>query len=130
LQFGSILSNGNSAFVEVTPKRLNMSVQNRYVVSHWVPQNDLLGHPKLKAFVTQGGYISISEAAYHGVPVVGVPLIPGQGEIVRYAADQGRGILLSKSVLTKGQGHRLKAALDKVLKEPSYRQEAHIRKPA
>jgi hypothetical protein len=32
LQFGSILSNGNSAFVELTPKRLNMSVQNRYAM--------------------------------------------------------------------------------------------------
>ncbi len=59
-------------------------------VVEWVPQNDLLGHPRLAAFVTQGGFLSIGEAAYHGVPIVGLPMIAGQGELIRYAADQVR----------------------------------------
>jgi hypothetical protein len=38
----------------------------------------------------QGGFLSIGEAAYHGVPIVGAPLLAGQGELIRFAADQVR----------------------------------------
>lgn len=44
----------------------------------WAPQNDILGHPALKAFVTQAGTNSLYEAAYHGKPIVAVPLIAEQ----------------------------------------------------
>jgi glucuronosyltransferase len=94
------------------------------MVREWVPQNDLLGHPKLRAFVTQGGYLSIAESAYHGVPIVGLPLIAGQGELIQYAADQGRGVLLHKDTLIKGQVEKLRIALRRVLEEPSYALEA------
>lgn len=43
----------------------------RLLVAPRVPQNDVLGHPSVAAFVTQGGYLSVQEAAYHGVPVGG-----------------------------------------------------------
>ncbi len=36
----------------------------------WLPQNDLLGHKKLKAFVSHMGANGAYEAAYHGVPIV------------------------------------------------------------
>ncbi len=36
----------------------------------WLPQNDLLGHEKLKAFVSHMGANGAYEAAYHGVPII------------------------------------------------------------
>ncbi|KAB1282984.1 UDP-glucuronosyltransferase 2B31 [Camelus dromedarius] len=36
----------------------------------WIPQNDLLGHPKTKAFITHGGTNGIYEAIYHGIPML------------------------------------------------------------
>ena len=44
----------------------------------WLPQNDLLAHPKVKLFVTHCGNNGQMEALYHGVPMVGVPVFGDQ----------------------------------------------------
>ena len=44
----------------------------------WLPQNVLLAHKNIKAFVSHVGHNSLYESAYHGVPVVAVPLISDQ----------------------------------------------------
>ena len=41
----------------------------------WFPQNDILGHPKTKAFVGHMGANGAYEAAYHGVPVIAAPFM-------------------------------------------------------
>lgn len=43
-------------------------------VSRWLPQQDILGHKKLRAFVTHGGLLSMYETVYHGVPAVVMPI--------------------------------------------------------
>ena len=44
----------------------------------WAPQNDVLGLPSLKVFITHAGSNSIHEAAHHGKPVVCIPLLADQ----------------------------------------------------
>ena len=44
----------------------------------WLPQNDLLAHPKIKVFVTHCGNNGLMEALYNGVPMVGVPVYSDQ----------------------------------------------------
>lgn len=54
------------------------TVSNNTLVLDWIPQNDLLGHPKTKVFITHGGTNGIYEAIYHGVPMLAIPLILDQ----------------------------------------------------
>ena len=47
-------------------------------VVDWLPQNDLLAHKDIKAFVSHVGHNSLYESAYHGVPLVAVPFFGDQ----------------------------------------------------
>ncbi|XP_072223042.1 UDP glucuronosyltransferase 5 family, polypeptide E1 [Leuresthes tenuis] len=53
---------------------------NNTMLVDWLPQNDILGHPKTRAFVTHGGTNGLYEAIYHAVPVLGIPLIFDQDD--------------------------------------------------
>ena len=44
----------------------------------WIPQNDLLGHPKTKLFITHSGNFGQYEALYHGVPMLCAPQVAEQ----------------------------------------------------
>ncbi|EDL75668.1 rCG50973 [Rattus norvegicus] len=46
----------------------------------WIPQSDLLAHPRIHLFVTHGGLNSINEAIQHGVPMVGITVFGDQPE--------------------------------------------------
>ena len=50
---------------------------NVHVVS-WLPQNDLLGHPATKLFITHCGNNGQYEAVYQAVPMIGFPLFAEQ----------------------------------------------------
>ena len=54
------------------------TLADNIVVMDWVPQNDLLGHPAMRAALLHGGANGMLEAAYHGVPVAGLPLFADQ----------------------------------------------------
>ncbi|EDV21133.1 uncharacterized protein TRIADDRAFT_30812 [Trichoplax adhaerens] len=43
-------------------------------IGKWLPQNDILGSQSVKAFVTHCGSNSMYEGAYHGVPMIGIPI--------------------------------------------------------
>ncbi|KAH7708046.1 UGT-62 protein [Aphelenchoides avenae] len=44
------------------------------LTSSWIPQTDLLHHPKVRAMITHGGYNSIQEIISAGKPIVCIPL--------------------------------------------------------
>ncbi|XP_035237352.1 UDP glucuronosyltransferase 5 family, polypeptide E1 [Anguilla anguilla] len=72
---------------------------NNTLLLDWLPQNDLLGHPKTRAFVTHGGTNGLYEAIYHGVPVLGLPLIFDQKDNMVRVDARGAGIVLDVTVL-------------------------------
>jgi len=58
-------------------------------LSSWLPQQDLLGHPNLKVFVTHGGLGSLVEAIYHKAVIVGIPFGNDQKPNLLRAARHG-----------------------------------------
>ena len=58
----------------------------------WLPQNDLLAHKNIKAFVSHVGHNSLYESAYHGVPLVSFPLFAEQYANAKKAEHVGLGL--------------------------------------
>ncbi|XP_058643004.1 UDP-glucuronosyltransferase 1A5-like [Onychostoma macrolepis] len=85
----------------------------------WLPQNDLLGHPKVKAFITHGGSHGIYEGICNGVPMVMLPLFGDQGDNVQRLVSRGVAETLSIYDLT---AEKLLVALRKVINDKSYKE--------
>ncbi|CAJ0942294.1 unnamed protein product, partial [Mesorhabditis belari] len=67
----------------------------------WIPQADLLGHSRLKLFVTHGGINGMIEAIYRSVPLVIVPIFADQFRNGRNAEMRGIGKAISKLKLAE-----------------------------
>lgn len=91
---------------------------NNTLLVKWMPQNDLLGHPKIKAFVAHGGTNGIYESMYHGVPIIGIPLLFDQFENILRMEVRGAAKMVDVTKVT--QQNFLKV-LQEVLNNPSYR---------
>ncbi|XP_037403309.1 UDP-glucuronosyltransferase 1A3-like isoform X2 [Pygocentrus nattereri] len=91
---------------------------NNTLLVNWMPQNDLLGHSKIKAFVAHGGTNGVQEAIYHGVPVLGIPLVFDQLDNLVRIQTRGAAKILELSQL---DGQTFEQMLLEVLNDDSYR---------
>ncbi|CAK6958877.1 UDP-glucuronosyltransferase 2A2-like [Scomber scombrus] len=91
---------------------------NNTLVVDWMPQNDLLGHPKMKLFVSHGGTNGIYEAIYHGIPIVGIPVVFDQADNLSRLKAKGVAKVLDVSELDR---NIFQTTIQEVLDEPSYR---------
>ncbi|XP_036774038.2 UDP-glucuronosyltransferase 2B31-like [Manis pentadactyla] len=87
----------------------------------WIPQNDVLGHPKTKAFITHGGANGIYEAIYHGIPMVGIPLFGDQPDNIAHLEVKGAAVRLDLGTLSSTD---LLHALKRVIDDPLYKENA------
>ncbi|KAM6220578.1 UDP-glucuronosyltransferase 2B17-like [Rhynchocyon petersi] len=87
----------------------------------WLPQNDLLGHPKTKVFITHGGTNGIYEAIYHGIPMVGIPLFADQADNLAHMKAKGAAVNLDMDKMTTRD---LLSALKTVINDPFYKENA------
>ncbi|KAJ0070019.1 hypothetical protein NL108_000263, partial [Boleophthalmus pectinirostris] len=58
-------------------------------VSKWLPQNDLLAHPKARVFMTHGGTHGMYEGICNGVPMLMFPLFGDQRDNVHRMVSRG-----------------------------------------
>ncbi|XP_045519845.1 UDP-glycosyltransferase UGT5-like [Pieris brassicae] len=88
-------------------------------ISKWLPQSDLLRHPNIKLFITQGGLQSTDEAITAGVPTIGVPMLGDQWfNSDRYVYFK-IGMKLDMESLTEEE---LETAIHTVIDDTSYRE--------
>ncbi|XP_022092204.1 UDP-glucuronosyltransferase 1-7C-like [Acanthaster planci] len=90
--------------------------QNTKLVS-WLPQNDVLGHPKTKVLIYHGGINGMLEAMYHGVPVVTIPLFGEHFECANRLQTRGMAETINLPELTEDKLHR---TVVQVLSNESY----------
>ena len=81
----------------------------------WLPQNDLLAHKNIKAFVSHVGHNSLYEAAYHGVPLVAVPLFADQFPNSKKVEHFGLGIAVNHETVN---AQELFKTIERVATEP------------
>ncbi|VDN02551.1 unnamed protein product [Thelazia callipaeda] len=70
-------------------------------IAEWLPQQDLLGHPKVRAHISHGGLNSVIESVWHGVPVIGYPLTTSGYDNLLRLVTRKVGIMLEKQYLSK-----------------------------
>ena len=76
----------------------HIKVPPNVLLSKWLPQNDLLGDPKVRLFLTHGGANGQLECLFHGKPMIVFPLFGDQF----YNAKRGqeKGFSLTMDILS------------------------------
>ncbi|KAJ8030023.1 UDP-glucuronosyltransferase 2C1 [Holothuria leucospilota] len=87
----------------------------------WLPQNDLLGHPKTRLLIYHGGSNGVLESICHGVPMVIIPLLGDQVTHAARVQKKGMGLMLDKGNITE---ENLLSTIQEVLQNPMYRERA------
>jgi len=66
-----------------------VSVSENVKVLSWLPQNDILGHPKTRLFIAHAGINGLYESTYHGVPMICSPFFGDQPVNAQMAKQNG-----------------------------------------
>ncbi|CAH0715018.1 unnamed protein product, partial [Brenthis ino] len=88
-------------------------------ISKWFPQPDLLKHPKVKLFITQGGLQSTDETIDAAVPVIGIPMLGDQWYNVEKYVYHKIGLQLDITTLAETE---FREAITTVIKDKSYKE--------
>ncbi|XP_061392913.1 UDP-glucosyltransferase 2-like, partial [Musca vetustissima] len=87
------------------------------IIRKWYPQPSVLAHPKVKLFISHGGYLSTTETIFHGKPILGIPLLGDQFMNVKNAVNAGYALSLSLEQVTS---ESLKKTILELLTNPIY----------
>lgn len=99
----------------------DLSLPDNVKTYNWLPQNDLLGQPQIRAFLSHGGINSLHQAVYHGVPVLGLPLFYDQTDNVIRLQSKGMALYITVGELEE---EVLVAKLTQLITIPSFKQNA------
>ncbi|KAK7868265.1 hypothetical protein R5R35_000662 [Gryllus longicercus] len=105
----------------VNASRVPGGLPRNVIGSTWIPQQALLSHPNMRAFVTHGGLGGTHEAVHWGVPTVTIPFFSDQHQNGFLMQQHGAGRVLQFDDITEDS---LRQALHAVLNDPSYRESA------
>ncbi|KAG4079078.1 hypothetical protein HA402_001049 [Bradysia odoriphaga] len=87
------------------------------LMTKWVPQDDLLAHSNMRLFISHCGLGGVTEALFHGVPILGIPFIYDQHMNAINIADEGWSIHLPYDSITS---ESFSSAVNEMLSNQSY----------
>uniref|UniRef100_A0A914Q3I8 glucuronosyltransferase n=1 Tax=Panagrolaimus davidi TaxID=227884 RepID=A0A914Q3I8_9BILA len=88
----------------------------------WLPQNDILDHPKLLAFISHGGMNSVMEGSTKGVPLICIPIFADQGRNSMLLVRRGTAIKIDKTEISKAS---IVAAIKEIISNKKYKENAN-----
>ncbi|CAG9761805.1 unnamed protein product [Ceutorhynchus assimilis] len=84
-------------------------------------QHDILRHPNIKVFITQGGLQSMQESVHAGKPMIGIPFFGDQHMNVKRMVQLGYGLKVHKHNITK---QSIQEAVEEIMDKPIYTENA------
>lgn len=87
------------------------------MIQHAVPQIDILAHPRVKVFLTNGDLLNLQEGIVRNVPILGLPLFQHERRNVQLAVQLGVGLQLAENNVTSTS---LTWAVERLLLEPHF----------
>ncbi|XP_071552568.1 UDP-glucosyltransferase 2-like isoform X1 [Panulirus ornatus] len=75
-------------------------VSDNVLLQKWTPQQDLLGNPKVKVFISHCGRLSMQESVYHTTPILCLPIAADQLNNAQIIETKGVGLSLVWEELT------------------------------
>jgi glucuronosyltransferase len=75
----------------------------------------LTGHPNARLFISHGGLLGIQEAVYHGVPLLGLPMMNDQPNNLAKIEREGMGLALFWPDLSEDV---LYESINKIISDP------------
>lgn len=97
---------------------LPKNIPKNFHIRKWYPQQDLLGHAKIKLFITQGGCQSIDEAVDRRVPMLIMPVYGDQPNNADKCVSRGIAERINIYDFTSDE---LRTKLDTLLNNSSYK---------
>ncbi|XP_001948931.2 UDP-glucuronosyltransferase 2B37 isoform X1 [Acyrthosiphon pisum] len=96
-------------------------ISARIKVSKWMPQQQILSHKNVKAFITHGGLMGVMEAVHFAVPMIGIPVFGDQQSNVADCVAKGIAIGLDHQQITV---EKLIKSIQSIIMDSKYKSKA------
>lgn len=96
----------------------SLEIPSNIFTAKWLPQQDLLAHPKVKFFITQGGHQSMEEAIDRAVPMIVIPFLFDQNANAARVERLKIGLALDYNEINE---ENFRKSIEEVLK-PEYKE--------
>ncbi|XP_037824334.1 UDP-glucosyltransferase 2-like [Lucilia sericata] len=83
-----------------TSQKIPNPPPNVYVSPNFV-EASILPHPNIQLYITPGGFLSIIESVYHGLPILGVVSTEKQEDYVDYVKRVGNGVSIKLHTISE-----------------------------
>uniref|UniRef100_A0A182P7N8 UDP-glucuronosyltransferase n=1 Tax=Anopheles epiroticus TaxID=199890 RepID=A0A182P7N8_9DIPT len=80
--------------VDIEQAVIDDLIPNNVITRDWFPQNDILGSGMVDILITHGGLLTIQEAMWYGIPMLGIPNYGDQYQNVQRIERLGIGKIL------------------------------------